>query len=114
MQRVVAFRHRRRDEVIFADAGNADGVAGVFFRPGEQQGVVVRERVAAAVEQRVEGFGVLVVFQAFDVAVFFAEVAVGGGAFVEQQRFVFQFVDVFNRRLVGETTPSATFMYGLA
>ena len=100
MQRVVAFGNRRRDEIVFADAGDADAVAGMLFRPGEQQGVVVRERIAAAVEQRVEGFGVLVVFQAFDVAVLFAEVAVGGGAFVEQQRFVFQFVNAFNRRFV--------------
>ena len=100
MQRVVAFGNRRRDEIVFADAGDADAVAGMLFRPGEQQGVVVGERVAAAIKQGVEGFGVLVVFQAFDVAVFFAEVAVGGGAFVQKQGFVFQFVDAFDGCLV--------------
>ena len=59
------------------------------------------QRHAAAVFQRIEGFGVLVEFQQVDVGMIFGEIGISGGAFVHQQGFTFQLGKVGNRRAFG-------------
>ena len=62
----VAFLNSRGDEFGRAEVADGDFKIGFSFAHAHSRAVVVGECYAAAVFQRVEGFGILVEFQQFD------------------------------------------------
>ncbi len=99
-QFLVALLHRWGDGVVIAEPGDADLESLVGFGPSKHLGVVGGEGVAAAVQQRVVGVGVLVVLLQLDVRRVLLEPGFGRGAFGDDQGLAVQLADVGDRRVL--------------